>query len=79
MRRWRDDGDPADGFFATRGVRSKTIVEEAIGQHHATQSFASPAVWDKVGRYCEQEQIQFKDIRRVLSAGAPVRGTSSNG
>jgi len=65
---------PQMDFSRPAACDPRLIVEEAIGRHHATQSFASPAVWDKVGRYCETEQIKFKDLRRVLSAGAPVRG-----
>jgi acyl-CoA synthetase (AMP-forming)/AMP-acid ligase II len=65
---------PQMDFSRPAACDPKLIVEDAIGEHHATQSFASPAVWDKVGRYCEQEQIKFRHLRRVLSAGAPVRG-----
>jgi acyl-CoA synthetase (AMP-forming)/AMP-acid ligase II len=65
---------PEMDFSRPAACDPKLIVEGAIGEHHATQSFASPAVWDKVGRYCETEQLKFKDLRRVLSAGAPVRG-----
>ncbi len=65
---------PQMDFSRPAACDPKLIVENAIGEHHATQSFASPAVWDKVGRYCEQEQLKFRHLRRVLSAGAPVRG-----
>ncbi len=37
-----------------------------------TQAFGSPAVWNRVGRYCEEHKIQLPTLRRVLSAGAPV-------
>jgi acyl-CoA synthetase (AMP-forming)/AMP-acid ligase II len=37
-----------------------------------TQSFASPAVWNRVGPYCEQHGLRLKSLRRVMSAGAPV-------
>ena len=37
-----------------------------------TQAFGSPAIWNRVGQYCEQQQIQLPTLRRVLSAGAPV-------
>ncbi len=65
---------PVMDFSRPAACDPQLIVEGAIGRHHATQSFASPAVWDKVGRYCEAEKLQFKHLRRVLSAGAPVRG-----
>ncbi len=65
---------PEMDFSQPAACDPRLIVEGAIGRHHATQSFASPAVWDKVGRYCETEKIKFRHLRRVLSAGAPVRG-----
>jgi acyl-CoA synthetase (AMP-forming)/AMP-acid ligase II len=65
---------PQMDFSRPAACDPQLIVEGAIGGHHATQSFASPAVWDKVGRYCEAEKIKFRHLRRVLSAGAPVRG-----
>ena len=45
---------------------------EAIEDWKATQSFASPAVWNRVGRYCEKNRIRLETLRRVLSAGAPI-------
>ena len=65
---------PQMDFSRPAACDPKLIVEDAIGRHHATQSFASPAVWDKVGRFCEAEKIKFLHLQRVLSAGAPVRG-----
>ena len=37
-----------------------------------TQAFGSPAIWDRVGRYCEARGVRLPTIRRVLSAGAPI-------
>lgn len=37
-----------------------------------TQSFASPAVWNKVGAYCVEKNIQLPTLRDAYSAGAPV-------
>ena len=37
-----------------------------------TQAFASPAVWKKLGRYCEQHGERIPTLRKVLSCGAPV-------
>ena len=37
-----------------------------------SQSFASPAVWHVVGKYCQQRKLKLPSLRRVLSAGAPV-------
>ena len=43
-----------------------------IEEWKATQSFASPTVWDRVGRYCEDSNVRLPTMRRLLSAGAPV-------
>ncbi len=45
---------------------------EAIVDHGATTAFASPIVWDRVGRYCAKHQLKLPTLRRVLTAGAPV-------
>lgn len=37
-----------------------------------TQSFASPAVWNKVGAFCVEKKIQLLTLRAAYSAGAPV-------
>lgn len=47
-------------------------IVEAIRDWQVTQAFGSPAIWNRVGQYCEQQQIQLPTLRRVLSAGAPV-------
>jgi olefin beta-lactone synthetase len=47
-------------------------IVAAIQQHEVTQSFASPAVWKRVGAYCAARGIKLPGLRRVFSAGAPV-------
>lgn len=47
-------------------------VLEAIENQGVTQAFGSPAIWNRVGRYCEEHGIKIKSLKRVLSAGAPV-------
>jgi len=47
-------------------------VVAAIQEHGVTQGFGSPAIWNRVGRYCESRGITFPTLRRVFSAGAPV-------
>jgi acyl-CoA synthetase (AMP-forming)/AMP-acid ligase II len=37
----------------------------------ATQSFGSPAIWNRVGQYCEKHNVRLP-LKRVISAGAPV-------
>ena len=52
-------------------VNPERIIE-AIESQHVTQAFGSPAIWNRVGRYCEERRITLPSLRRILSAGAPV-------
>jgi acyl-CoA synthetase (AMP-forming)/AMP-acid ligase II len=52
-------------------VKPQNIVEH-IRDWNVTQAFGSPALWNVVGRYCEDHQIKLPTLKRVLSAGAPV-------
>lgn len=52
-------------------VDPKKIIE-AIEDQGVTQSFGSPAIWNRVSRYCNEHNVQFSTLKRVLSAGAPV-------
>ncbi|MEZ6063543.1 MAG: fatty acid CoA ligase family protein [Planctomycetaceae bacterium] len=52
-------------------VDPKKILE-AIRDNGVTQAFGSPALWNTVGRYLEQNDIRLPTLRRILSAGAPV-------
>jgi len=52
-------------------VRPSRIVR-AIRDWNADQAFASPAVWNVVGRFCEKHHVTIPSLMRVLSAGAPV-------
>ncbi|HEV3341523.1 MAG TPA: fatty acid CoA ligase family protein [Pirellulales bacterium] len=45
---------------------------EAITDWGVTQSFASPAVWNRVGPYCAARGLNLATMKRVMSAGAPV-------
>ncbi len=65
---------PVMNFSRPASCSVTKITERAIVKHQATQSFASPAVWDKVGRACAEHPQQFNSLRRILSAGAPVNG-----
>jgi acyl-CoA synthetase (AMP-forming)/AMP-acid ligase II len=47
-------------------------IIEAVRDWNVTQTFGSPAIWDRVGRYCEEHKIRLSTVRRVLSSGAPV-------
>ena len=52
-------------------VDPKRIIE-AMQDWNVTQAFGSPAMWNTVGRYCEEKNIRVPSLKRVLSAGAPV-------
>jgi len=47
-------------------------IIEAIHDWKVTQMFGSPAIWNRVGRYCQNHRIKLPTVRMVLSAGAPV-------
>jgi len=47
-------------------------IVAAIHGQSVTQGFGSPAIWNRVGRYCQAHGITFPTLRRVFSAGAPV-------
>jgi acyl-CoA synthetase (AMP-forming)/AMP-acid ligase II len=47
-------------------------IVSAIQSCGITQSFGSPAVWDRVSRYCQEHRVRLPHLQRVLLAGAPV-------
>lgn len=47
-------------------------VLDPIRLYGVTQAFGSPALWNRVGRYCERTGQRIPHLRRALSAGAPV-------
>lgn len=47
-------------------------IVQAIRQNQVTNSFGSPVLWTKIGRYCEQQGITLPTLKRILMAGAPV-------
>ena len=61
---WMDPTRPAD-------VDPREIID-AVEQFSARQSFGSPALWNTVSRYCERQGYRLPQLKRVLSAGAPV-------
>ena len=52
-------------------VDPDTIIA-AIDDWKVTQSFGSPAVWNRIGRHCDANDVRLRSLRRILSAGAPV-------
>jgi len=47
-------------------------ILRAIRDHGVSQAFGSPAMWNRISRYCEQQEQTIPCLRRVISAGAPV-------
>ncbi|MGI8978593.1 MAG: fatty acid CoA ligase family protein [Pirellulaceae bacterium] len=52
-------------------VNPRNIIDH-VNDWKVTQAFGSPALWNVVGRYCEERKIVLPTLKRVLSAGAPV-------
>lgn len=56
--------------------RPASVVPEqilgAIRDWQITNLTGSPAIWDKVGRYCRKHAIKLPSLRRVLTFGAPI-------
>ena len=48
-------------------------IVNAIRDHRVTNTFGSPAIWSRVGRYCQEHGITLPSLRRILIAGAPVQ------
>ena len=49
-------------------------IVKALQDHEVTYSFGSPAIWKRVGPYCLSRGIKLPALKRILMAGAPVRG-----
>ncbi len=47
-------------------------IVEAIRNHGVTNSFGSPALWQRVAPYCIKKGVRLSGLRRILIAGAPV-------
>ncbi|RPI29415.1 MAG: peptide synthase [Acidobacteria bacterium] len=47
-------------------------IVNIVTRSGATHMFGSPALLNRLGRYCEKRGIRLPGLRRVLSAGAPV-------
>ena len=60
------------GYESDRPASVDLRIIAAIQAEQVSTSFASPAIWSQLARYCLQQQIQLPSIRRILMAGAPV-------
>jgi acyl-CoA synthetase (AMP-forming)/AMP-acid ligase II len=47
-------------------------IVAAANRWKITQSFASPALWNRVANYCMKTGKRLETLRRAVSAGAPV-------
>ncbi len=63
---------PDMDFTRPAKVDPRKIIE-AIYQFGVTNMFGSPALIDRVGRYGVEHSVRLPSLRRVISAGAPVR------
>jgi len=58
--------------FTRPGSVAPAAIIGPLQKYRAQQLFGSPALLDRVGRYGERHGIFLPDLRRVMSAGAPV-------
>jgi acyl-CoA synthetase (AMP-forming)/AMP-acid ligase II len=58
--------------FTRPGKVDPLKIITPIQEYKVTHMFGSPALLDRVSRYCEGQGIKLPTLRRVLSAGAPV-------
>ena len=62
---------PEMDFSRPGSVDPRKIIEP-IGDHRVTHMFGSPALLDRVSRYCETHGTALPTLKRVVTAGAPV-------
>ena len=61
--------------FSRPAAADPRALLAAAHDWRVTQAFASPAVWDKLSRFCQAEGEQIPTLRKVFSCGAPVPAT----
>lgn len=61
-----------DMDFTKPAMASPEHLVHLAQKHRAQQLFGSPALLDNLGRFGERYGIALPDLRRVMSAGAPV-------
>ena len=72
LRDGRDGRDPRHGSHRGPPGSIRPKSSRPPRDWNVTQAFGSPAIWNRVGRYCEEHKVRLPTVRRVLSAGAPV-------
>ncbi len=63
------DMDPTKPAQCDPAKLVKHILDKQI-----TFAAGSPAIWERVGRYCVEHKIALPSVRSVVMFGAPVRG-----
>lgn len=58
------------------GTADPWAIVAAVKDHSATNLFASPALIEKVGRFCVDNEVRLPTLKRVISAGAPASPAS---
>lgn len=48
-------------------------IVKNIQDHNITFVAGSPAIWEKVGKYCVEKKLKLPTVRQVVMFGAPVR------
>ena len=54
------------------GTADPELLFQAFRDFECTNLFASPALIDKLGRYCDDQGLELTSLRRAISAGAPA-------
>ena len=54
------------------GASDPELLFQAFSDFECTNLFASPALIDKLGRYCSAQGLELSSLRRAISAGAPA-------
>ena len=54
------------------GAADPALLFQAFRDFECTNLFASPALIDKLGAYCEAQGLELTSLRRAISAGAPA-------
>lgn len=62
---------PQMDFSRPATVDPQRIIT-SVEDWSVSQSFASPAVWDRVSSYCQTHKVKLPTLRAAYSAGAPV-------
>lgn len=62
---------PEMNFSRPASANPRKLLD-AANDWQVTQAFASPAVWDKLSRYCGEQGEQIPTLRKIFSCGAPV-------